>query len=263
MDIQKPYFLKLDKDEQKVALEALIFASDTPLSQKKIFKMLIESDYNYEDNVLDSNFEPIDEADLNSEKSIRERFEISDTFFEDMIDEVNKDLQESGRPYEIKFVAEGYQFATRSEFGHIIQNLIQSKTKRKLSNAAMEVLSIIAYRQPVTKPEIETIRGVNSNEVVNSLVEKGLARICGKKDILGKPLMFGTTNDFLKVFGLKNLKDLPKLKDLEEIAETDIHSANMADTVEIKIDENLSSIEELKSDMEKFNIEKTEDREED
>jgi len=81
----------------------------------------------------------------------------------------------------------------------------------------MEVLSIIAYKQPITKAEIEQIRGVNSNEIVNSLLEKTLIEIVGRKDVLGHPLIYGTTREFLKVFGLKDISDLPKYNEFEEI----------------------------------------------
>ena len=132
---------------------------------------------------------------------------------------INQDLINTGRPYQIVNYANGYQFATLGHYGQYIYNFLKSKTKRRLSQAALETLSIIAYRQPITKAEVEQIRGVNSGEIINSLVEKNLVRIVGRKEVLGKPLLFGTTQDFLKIFGLRSLEDLPKLREIDEIAE--------------------------------------------
>ena len=85
----------------------------------------------------------------------------------------------------------------------------------------METLSIIAYRQPITKAEIEDIRGVSADGVINSLLEKKFIRMVGRKEVVGRPLLYGTTKDFLHYFGLKNLNDMPELKDLEEVLKTD------------------------------------------
>jgi segregation and condensation protein B len=111
----------------------------------------------------------------------------------------------------------GYQFATKPEFGELLSRLVKSKSKRRLSKAALETLAIIAYRQPVSKPEIEVIRGVSSNEVINKLLEKNLVTITGRSESVGKPLLYGTTDDFLRLFGLHNLADLPKPRELEEL----------------------------------------------
>jgi segregation and condensation protein B len=98
----------------------------------------------------------------------------------------------------------------------------------------LETLAIIAYKQPISKPEIEKIRGVNSNEIVNSLLDKGLIKIVGRSDALGKPLVYGTTEEFLRTFGLYSLEELPKLRELEDMSAMDEDSNK---TFEIIVDE--------------------------
>lgn len=212
-----PYFLTLDKAEQKASLEALIFASDETLTLRQIFNILV----GYDNLILDDNDGSTDIKKVSQtsiEKEVLDRFNFSKEDIEKLIDAINDDLLQSNRPYEIVNYANGYQFATRSDYGEVVQNLLKAKTKKRLSKAALETLAIIAYRQPVSKPEIEQIRGVNSNEVVNSLIEKDFVKMVGRSDALGKPLLYGTTEEFLRQFGLKNLHDLPKLRELEELA---------------------------------------------
>jgi len=117
---------------------------------------------------------------------------------------------------EIVEVASGFQVRTRPEFSKWIRKLKQQKPSR-LTRSSLETLAIIAYNQPVTRAEIENIRGVDSMGVLGSLVEKQLIRIIGRKEVPGRPLLYGTTPEFLEVFGLKNLKSLPTLKEIEEM----------------------------------------------
>ncbi len=212
-----PYFLTLDKQEQKASLEALIFASDETLTLRQIFNILV----GYDNLILDDNDGSTDIKKVSQtsiEKEVLEKFNFSKEDIEKLIESINKDLLDSNRPYEIVNYANGFQFATRSEYGEVVQNLLKTKTKKRLSKAALETLAIIAYRQPVSKPEVEQIRGVNSNEVVNSLIEKDFVKMVGRSDALGKPLLYGTTDEFLRQFGLKNIQELPKLRELEELA---------------------------------------------
>ncbi|MGB8316759.1 MAG: SMC-Scp complex subunit ScpB, partial [Ignavibacteriaceae bacterium] len=95
--------------------------------------------------------------------------------------------------------------------------LSSEKSKRRLSQAALETLAIIAYKQPITKPEIESIRGVNSDYMLNTLLEKDLITISGRAETIGRPLLYITTNEFLKYFGLNNISDLPKPREIDEI----------------------------------------------
>ncbi len=207
----KSLFLNLSRNDQKLAIEALIFAAEEPISVKKLFDLLIANNIEFEQN------NDGDDKQISINQEIMNKMNITPEYFIDLINEINLELNETNRPYQIINVAGGFQFATRSEYGELLSILTNLNLKRKFSQASLEVLSIIAYKQPITKPEIEQIRGVNSSEIVNSLLDKKLIKIIGRKDILGKPLMFGTTNLFLKTFGLKSLEDLPKLKELEEL----------------------------------------------
>ena len=133
------------------------------------------------------------------------------------VEELNDKYSANNTSFRIVKIANGYLFATTDQYAKYVGYLSSEKTKRRLSQAALETLSIIAYKQPLTKPELETIRGVNSDHIVNSLLEKNLISIKGRADSIGRPLLYSTTDEFLKYFGLNNLSDLPKPRELEEI----------------------------------------------
>ncbi len=116
----------------------------------------------------------------------------------------------------IKRLGNKVQLCTNPKYAGYIKEMYTPEVRASLSVSAIETLSIIAYRQPVTRTEIENIRGIKSNYAVSILVEKGLVREAGRKDVLGKPLLFETTDEFLRQFGLESLKELPALEDLEE-----------------------------------------------
>ncbi|HEX8960030.1 MAG TPA: SMC-Scp complex subunit ScpB [Geobacteraceae bacterium] len=124
---------------------------------------------------------------------------------------------EAGRGISLVEVAGGYQLRSNPENADYIRRLIRGKTF-KFSRSALETLAVIAYRQPITRAEVEYLRGVDTGGVVKTLLEKKMIRIIGKKDIPGKPLIYGTTRDFLEAFGLKDLASLPTLKDIHELA---------------------------------------------
>jgi segregation and condensation protein B len=130
------------------------------------------------------------------------------------IQQIKKDCEEDSRGLELVEVAGGYQFRTKPQWAEWINRLKKSKPV-KLSQSALETLAIIAYRQPVIRPTIEEIRGVDSGWVIRSLLEKGLIRITGRKEIAGRPLIYGTTKTFLEIFNLNTLSDLPTLKEVE------------------------------------------------
>jgi segregation and condensation protein B len=116
-------------------------------------------------------------------------------------------------------VAAGYQFRTPTENADYLRRLTKTRPV-KFSQSALETLAIIAYRQPVTRAEIEYLRGVDSGGVLKTILEKKLIKILGKKDIPGKPLIYGTTREFLELFGLKDLRSLPTLKEIRDLSET-------------------------------------------
>ncbi len=110
--------------------------------------------------------------------------------------------------------AEGYEFLTKPAYQASIRILLKQASKKRLSTSSIETLSIIAYKQPISKGQIEQIRGVNCDYAVQKLLEKGLIEIRGKSDAVGKPLLYGTSQKFMDYFGLKNLQELPQLKDI-------------------------------------------------
>jgi segregation and condensation protein B len=170
----------------KQIVESIIFVSDAPLTLDRICSVLEEF----------------------------ERDEIREA-----IAAVTAEYRESGRGVELTLVAGGYQFRSRPELADYIRRLKRVKPAR-FSPSSMETLAIIAYRQPVTRAEIEYLRGVDSGGVLKSLLDKKLIRIIGKKDIPGKPLIYGTTKEFMETFSLKDLASLPTLREIEELAES-------------------------------------------
>lgn len=123
-----------------------------------------------------------------------------------------------GRGIVLDEIAGGYQFRTHPRHAPVVRSLIQQKPVR-LTRAQLEVLSIIAYRQPVTRPEVEEVRGVDSGSAMRVLLDRGVIRIIGKRDDAGRPMLYATTPDFLSLFGLKNLSDLPTLKEFTELSD--------------------------------------------
>ncbi len=121
-----------------------------------------------------------------------------------------------GRGIVLDEIAGGFQFRTAPRFGPFVRNLVQQKPT-KLTRAQLEVLSIIAYRQPVTRPEMEDVRGVDSGSALKVLLERNVIKIIGKKDEAGRPILYGTSNEFLELFGLKTLRDLPTLREFAEL----------------------------------------------
>lgn len=173
----------MDISEQQKHIEALVFVSETPLKSERIAEIL----------------------DLKNSEVVNSLRDLSARY----------DQSESG--LQLEEVAEGFQFRTRSESADYIQQLINSRPYR-FSRAALETLAIVAYRQPATRAEVEYLRGVDSGGVFKTLLEKQLIRILGKKDVPGRPLIYGTTREFLEFFGLRDLSTLPTLKEFSELA---------------------------------------------
>lgn len=127
-----------------------------------------------------------------------------------LIEDLRKEYQQPGRGLYVQEMAGGYVLTTRPEYAEFVEKLLQPRPKG-LSHAALETLSIIAYRQPITKPEIEGVRGVNVDRSVEVLLERRLVRELGRKDGPGRPMLYGTTKDFLQYFGLNDLADMPTI----------------------------------------------------
>ena len=131
------------------------------------------------------------------------------------------DYAAEGRGLQLVEVAGGFQIATRPDCATWIKRLERTKEGARLSRSAMETLAIVAYKQPVVRAEIEQIRGVDSAAVLKTLLERRLVRIVGRRDAPGRPILYGTTRQFLQAFGLKDLKDLPALRDITELKQAE------------------------------------------
>lgn len=167
----------------KRLVEAFIFAADSPLSLDRLSIFLEQSK---------ATLRPI-------------------------IAELQQEYDASNHGFFLAEVAGGYQFRTAAELAPLLKKMNRTRTSR-FSRAALETLAIIAYRQPATRAEIEYLRGVDSGGVMKTLLDKNLLRILGKKDIPGRPLMYGTSRQFLELFGLRDLNDLPTLKEFAALA---------------------------------------------
>lgn len=126
-----------------------------------------------------------------------------------LLDELNELYDASGSAFRIERVASGFQLLTRPAYSNWLRRVHERQSELKLSPPAMETLTIIAYRQPVTRADVEAVRGVQSAEMIKQLMERGLVRICGEEDTLGRPYLYDTTRQFLEIFGLRSLDDLP------------------------------------------------------
>jgi len=137
-----------------------------------------------------------------------------------LVDSLNADYAKHQRAFQICEVAGGIQLRTHSEFSSYLQQLQKTRPLR-LSGAALETLSIVAYRQPATRAEVEHVRGVDAGPILRGLLEKKLVKIVGHREVPGRPMLYATTKRFLEVFGLADLEDLPTLRDVEELVEKD------------------------------------------
>ena len=131
-----------------------------------------------------------------------------------MVEEIAFDYQSRGSALELREIAGGWQFSSRTEFAPWIRKLFKDRLTYRLSNSAMETLSIVAYKQPITRSEIEEIRGVEVSAVLDTLVERRLVKIAGRRESVGRPILYGTTPEFLKAFNLKTLAELPTIESL-------------------------------------------------
>ncbi len=229
-------FKQLNHFTQLRIIEALIFASEEPISVESIKNLLTSL------NIFEYDFQTFNSTEAEPEIDLSDE---PNKYITKLIELVNNDYDKNDRPFRIVEVAGGYTFATNEKYGRIVSLLPIFKNKKKLTKPQLETLSIIAYNQPITKPEIEKIRGVNSGEIVNSLLEKNLISIVGRRDSLGRPLLYGTTKEFLKLFGLNSLDDLPKLNEIRNI----IDERNKPNLIEIKIDFDDTKNQELDSQI--------------
>ena len=142
--------------------------------------------------------------------------DIPEKDIDQVLDELLKKYENEQFSFHINHVGGGYQFLTKPAYQSSIGILLKQQSKKRLSTSALETLAIIAYKQPVTKSEVEQIRGVNCDYAVHKLLEKGLAEIKGKSESIGRPLLYGTSNKFMEYFGINDLSELPTPKDFAQ-----------------------------------------------
>lgn len=171
-------------DEIKSILEAILFAANEPISLEE-FSQLFD--------------------DISTRQIHQELMRLQDEY------------QEMNRSFQLIEIANGFQICTHPEYHQWIEKFYTRQVRVKLSPSALEALAIVAYKQPVTRSEVEEIRGVNSDSVLNSLIEKRMVRIAGRKPGPGRSLLLATTDEFLEQFGLKDLSVLPSMEEIEEI----------------------------------------------
>jgi len=162
-------------------IEAVLFASDTPVEERRL-------------------------RDIAGGLTAAELY--------DAVDDLNRQYEETGRTFRIVEVANGYQFESLPAWGPYIEQLFSSRSRPRLSRAALETLAIVAYKQPISKAEMDALRGVDTDGPLRTLQNRELIEVSGRADTVGKPLLYGTTKEFLRYFGLKDIKDLPGADEL-------------------------------------------------
>jgi segregation and condensation protein B len=172
---------RMATEQLKAIIEALVFASPEPLTPRTLFKVLSD--------------EPKDDVQA-------------------ALTALEQDYEQRGGGLHLVRIAGGYQITSRPELHDWMRRLFHERTTQKLSVPSLETLSVVAYRQPVTAAEITEIRGVNTSGVLSTLLERHLVKIVGRKNVVGRPFLYGTTREFLIRFGLKDLNDLPRIEDV-------------------------------------------------
>jgi segregation and condensation protein B len=174
----------LGRDESRQAIHALLFVSDRPVSADRLSEAL---------------------GDVDKEVVIN------------LLDELRDELVENESAYQLREIAGGYQLVTNPRFAPFIRRMLQIKKSNKLSKTALETLAIIAYKQPVTRAEVESVRGVSVAYAFDTLQEKKLIKVVGVAEVPGRPKLYRTTEEFLVHFGIKSLKELPSMDEIREL----------------------------------------------
>ena len=200
----------LDTPELKPLVEALIFAADGPIKVDRLAEVL----------------------------------DIKPGEVKEVLAMLEQDYTENSRGFFLQEIAGGYQLRSRPEYADYLRRLGRSRPF-KFSRPALETLAIVAYRQPVTRSEVEYLRGVDSGSVLKTLLEKHLLRILGKKDVPGKPMIYGTSKEFLELFGLSDLGELPTLREFNElIPEEDFEQLSLGAELPLLAEEGAPDSEE-------------------
>lgn len=186
--------------ELKNIVETILFAAEKPLTLKELRDICAQAA----------------EGELSTEES-RVWARVKDKDLEAAVRDLNQRYDQTGSGLQVREIADAYQLVSRSAFVPWLRRLYAEHRPQRLSQPAMETLAIIAYRQPITRADIEAIRGVAVDGVVQTLLERGLVKIAGRSDVPGRPLLYATTQEFLEHFGLKNVNDLPASEELRKV----------------------------------------------
>ena len=168
----------------KTILEAVLFASDEPVSAERLAEAAGQ--------------------------------DVTVGMVRQAVADLVSDYDAHGRAFTVEEIAGGFQLLTRPEYNKYLRKVLRERARQRFTQAALETLAVIAYKQPITRIEVEDIRGVACGDMIRTLIEKGLVRVAGRSPELGRPLLYGTTKKFLQVFGLSSVKDLPDSKQLVE-----------------------------------------------
>lgn len=204
-------------------VESLVFASDEPLSALDIRSLILDEPMRRavvseeETPAEPDSLNPPSEDGTTTQKGSKKKTLLDLDIIRQAVGLLNESYESTDRSFHIVEIAGGYQFATRPSVSMYVSRLYKERSRRRLSSAALETLAIVAYKQPVSKADIENIRGVNCDEVLKSLLEKNLVTITGRAETVGRPLLYGTTDEFLRQFGLPSMRDLPKPREIEEL----------------------------------------------
>lgn len=209
----------IDGSRLSSVIEALIFASEEPISGQKIRSIIVENE---------------------------EQIEISEDTVSDFVDKLNNRYDENGFSFRIERIAKGYTFVTQKKYHYWLSVFQHENAYRKLSQSAIESLAIVAYKQPITKPEVDQIRGVDSGYILRQLMEKALIEVSGRHDGPGKALLYKTTPHFLRHFGINSVDELPKPREIEEILKDD----DMAEHRQLLLEQSMIMEEEEITDQE-------------
>jgi segregation and condensation protein B len=189
----------LAREDVRAILEAVIFASPEPVTERQLAHVL----------------EVVAKEDRDA-----------------ALQELRVEYERTGRGLQLVDVAGGYQITTRPEYNDWVRELLDPKTPTRLTIQALETLAVIAYKQPVTLPEVIELRGVKSGGVLKTLLEKRLIRIVGRKEVVGRPILYGTTKQFLLHFGLRDLSELPKIEEFAEVLGEEVDVAGLKRAIE-------------------------------
>jgi segregation and condensation protein B len=213
--------LETENNQQQI-IEAILFASDSPLSPDKIQAVISAKG-----------------------RSASGGKEITLEEIEEVISSLNEKYRMGGHSFAIKKIAKGYQMYTLPDFAPWIKALFSHNRREKLSSQSLEVLAIVAYKQPIVKSDVDRLRGVNSEGPIFTLLDRKLITIVGRKPAPGRPLLYGTTQEFLTHFGLKDLDDLPRIEELEMLLKKKEQASLAEVEFEKMIEERLKKSEQV------------------